>query len=293
MATSKTTAIGTCKVGAWRRVGAQEGCRKAREAIGRETKRRDGPRGGDEADETRPSEQTSTRNERSNKQVRRPIVAKRVENEGKRMQKDAMGPSSAMRASRRQSLQWLALPGATLAVNELWTPARALAIDDEEEDVPLLCDKDCVANLDKIPLQTTESGLQYRDIKVGQGPSPPVGFQVTVNYIAMFPDGRVFDNSLLRPEPYDVRIGTGMLVPGLDEGILTMKTGGVRRLYVPGELSFPKGLPPAPGRPRLPPYSPCMFDVQLLYVPGFDLEDYVEEESASDIAAAVEGKIDN
>lgn len=30
----------------------------------------------------------------------------------------------------------------------------------------------------KIPMVTTESGLQYKDIKVGQGPSPPVGFQV-------------------------------------------------------------------------------------------------------------------
>jgi len=38
------------------------------------------------------------------------------------------------------------------------------------------------------------------------------------------------------------------IVPGLDEGLLTMSTGGVRRLYIPGELAFPKGLP-AGGRP--------------------------------------------
>lgn len=225
--------------------------------------------------------------------MRRSIVAKSAAGEQERHIREEKLASHAMRASRRQSLQWLALPAAAVAADELWKPARALAIEDDEEDMPVLCDKACVANLDKLPLETTPSGLQYRDIKVGQGPTPPVGFQVTVHYIAMFPDGRIFDNSFVRREPYDVRIGTGMLVPGLDEGILTMKTGGVRRLYVPGDLSFPKGLPPAPGRPRLQPYSPCMFDVQLLYVPGFDLEDYVEEESAGDIAAAVEGKIDD
>lgn len=49
-----------------------------------------------------------------------------------------------------------------------------------------------------------------------------------------------------------------------------MKVGGVRRLYIPGELAFPKGLPAAAGRPRVPPSSPVMFDVQLLYIPGLD-----------------------
>lgn len=52
-----------------------------------------------------------------------------------------------------------------------------------------------------------------------------------------------------------------------------MKTGGVRRLYIPGDLAFPKGLPAAAGRPRVPPASPVIFDVQLLYIPGFDVDD--------------------
>lgn len=52
MATSKTTAIGTCKVGAWRRVEEEEESRKAQSEIGREAKRRDGPRDGVKADET-------------------------------------------------------------------------------------------------------------------------------------------------------------------------------------------------------------------------------------------------
>jgi peptidylprolyl isomerase len=56
----------------------------------------------------------------------------------------------------------------------------------------------------------------------------------------------------------------------LDEGILTMRSGGIRRLYIPGELAFPKGLASAPGRPRISPFSPVVFDVKLIYIPGLE-----------------------
>lgn len=69
------------------------------------------------------------------------------------------------------------------------------------------------------------------------------------------------------------RYGVGSVIPGLDEGMKTMKTGGIRRLYIPGDLAFPKGLPAAAGRARIPPASPVIFDVQLLYIPGFDVDD--------------------
>jgi peptidylprolyl isomerase len=52
-----------------------------------------------------------------------------------------------------------------------------------------------------------------------------------------------------------------------------MKVGGVRRVFVPGPLAFPKGLSAAAGRARVPPASPVVFDVQLLYIPGFDADD--------------------
>lgn len=52
-----------------------------------------------------------------------------------------------------------------------------------------------------------------------------------------------------------------------------MKPGGVRRLFIPGPLSFPKGLKAAAGRPTVPPNSPVVFDVQLLYIPGLEDEE--------------------
>ena len=52
-----------------------------------------------------------------------------------------------------------------------------------------------------------------------------------------------------------------------------MKPGGVRRLFIPGPLSFPKGLKAAAGRPTVPANSPVIFDVQLLYIPGLEDEE--------------------
>lgn len=136
-----------------------------------------------------------------------------------------------------------------------------------------LCDEECFSKLASAEVATTSSGLKYQDIVVGRGISPPVGYQVVVHYVAMTPEGRVFDSSLTKGAPYDVRVGAGQVIPGLDEGLLTMKVGGVRRMFIPGELAFPKGVPAAAGRPRVPPSSPVVFDVQLLYVPGFDEDD--------------------
>ncbi|KAJ4807811.1 Peptidylprolyl isomerase [Rhynchospora pubera] len=140
------------------------------------------------------------------------------------------------------------------------------------EDKPKLCDQACEKELENIPMVTTESGLQYKDIVVGEGPSPPIGFQVAANYVAMVPSGQIFDSSLEKGQPYIFRVGSGQVIKGLDEGILSMKVGGKRRLYIPGSLAFPKGLNSAPGRPRVAPNSPVMFDVSLLYIPGLDDE---------------------
>ncbi|KAI3459807.1 hypothetical protein Pfo_016470 [Paulownia fortunei] len=125
----------------------------------------------------------------------------------------------------------------------------------------------------RVPMITTESGLQYKDIKVGGGPSPPVGFQVAANYVAMVPSGQIFDSSLEKGQLYIFRVGSGQVIKGLDEGILSMKVGGKRRLYIPGPLAFPKGLTSAPGRPRVAANSPVVFDVSLEYIPGLEDEE--------------------
>ncbi|XP_057490913.1 peptidyl-prolyl cis-trans isomerase FKBP16-3, chloroplastic [Actinidia eriantha] len=141
------------------------------------------------------------------------------------------------------------------------------------EDKPKLCNDACEKELENVPMVTTESGLQYKDIKVGVGPSPPIGFQVAANYVAMVPSGQIFDSSLEKGQLYIFRVGSGQVIKGLDEGILSMKIGGKRRLYIPGPLAFPKGLTSAPGRPRVAPNSPVIFDVSLEYIPGLEVEE--------------------
>uniref|UniRef100_A0A1J3JWA2 peptidylprolyl isomerase n=2 Tax=Noccaea caerulescens TaxID=107243 RepID=A0A1J3JWA2_NOCCA len=141
------------------------------------------------------------------------------------------------------------------------------------EDKPRLCEAECEKELENVPMVTTESGLQYKDIKVGTGPSPPVGYQVAANYVAMVPSGQIFDSSLEKGLPYLFRVGSGQVIKGLDEGILSMRAGGKRRLYIPGPLAFPKGLVSAPGRPRVAPNSPVVFDVSLEYIPGLEFDE--------------------
>jgi len=141
-----------------------------------------------------------------------------------------------------------------------------------------LCDKGCQQALEEMPLVETKSGLKYRDIEVGQGPRPPKGFQITVNAVMMVPrpGGELitFVNSLERGFPIEFRIGTGSTIKGIDEGVSTMRLGGIRRLYIPGSLSFPNGVKAtSPSAPTVPSGSPVVVDVQLAYISGLDMED--------------------
>ena len=79
------------------------------------------------------------------------------------------------------------------------SPANAISLP-EEEATKLICDAECEATINDKELFTTPTGLQYRDIVVGDGVQPEVGFQVVVDYIAKNEQGQIFDNSLEKGE---------------------------------------------------------------------------------------------
>lgn len=109
---------------------------------------------------------------------------------------------------------------------------------------------------------TTQSGLRYEDLVVGTGASPQPGQEVTVHYTGVLEDGTKFDSSLDRGEPFKFTIGVGRVIKGWDEGVMTMKVGGKRKLVIPPQLGY--GARGAGG--VIPPNATLVFEVELLSV---------------------------
>ena len=109
----------------------------------------------------------------------------------------------------------------------------------------------------------TASGLQYWDLKKGTGPVAKAGQTVKVHYTGWLADGgKKFDSSVDRNEPFEFKLGAGMVIPGWDEGVAGMKVGGKRQLRIPPDLGY--GARGAGG--AIPPNSTLVFDVELLGV---------------------------
>ena len=108
---------------------------------------------------------------------------------------------------------------------------------------------------------TAASGLKYTDVVEGTGPSPQTGQMVSVNYIGTLENGKKFDSSYDHGKPFEFRIGTGSVIKGWDEGLMSMKVGGKRKLVIPPALGYGSR-----GTPNIPPNSTLIFDVELLNI---------------------------
>ena len=108
----------------------------------------------------------------------------------------------------------------------------------------------------------TRSGLRYWDIKKGNGFIAVEGKKVRVHYTGWLIDGRKFDSSLDRGQPFEFTLGAGQVIRGWDEGIAGMQVGGKRQLRIPPDLAYGNR---GAGRMILP-GSTLLFDVELLGV---------------------------
>jgi FKBP-type peptidyl-prolyl cis-trans isomerase len=103
--------------------------------------------------------------------------------------------------------------------------------------------------------------LQFEDMVIGTGASPTKGQTVVVHYTGWLTNGKKFDSSVDRGTPFEFKIGLGEVIQGWDQGVLTMKIGGKRKLTIPPELAY--GFRDVGGG-LIPANSTLIFEVELL-----------------------------
>ena len=115
-------------------------------------------------------------------------------------------------------------------------------------------------------MQRLPSGLQYEDVKVGDGAMPKTGQTCVMHYTGWLwvngAKGSKFDSSVDRGKPFEFPLGQGAVIKGWDEGVATMKVGGKRNLLIPPSLGY--GNRGAGG--VIPPNATLLFEVELLGV---------------------------
>jgi peptidylprolyl isomerase len=90
-----------------------------------------------------------------------------------------------------------------------------------------------------IPEATPPGDLVIDDITVGDGEEAVAGKGVSVHYVGVsWSNGKQFDASWDRMEPFGFGLGQGQVIQGWDQGVQGMKVGGRRRLTIPPHLGY-------------------------------------------------------
>jgi FKBP-type peptidyl-prolyl cis-trans isomerase len=147
---------------------------------------------------------------------------------------------------------------AVASLRERTVAARQASIKEQAQKNLAEGEKFLAENKTKEGVKTTASGLQYKIIEEGEGPSPKAGDTVTVHYRGTFVDGTEFDSSYQREEPATFPL-TGV-IPGWTEALQLMKKGSKWVLFIPSDLAYGER---GAGN-RIPPNSTLIFEVELL-----------------------------
>lgn len=109
-------------------------------------------------------------------------------------------------------------------------------------------------------VQTTESGILYREIAPGEGNTPSAEDIVTVHYQGTLVDGTLFDSSVERGEPATFPVGG--VIPGWTEILQLMPQGAKWEVVIPAELAYGE----QQAGPVITPNSTLVFEIELLDV---------------------------
>jgi FKBP-type peptidyl-prolyl cis-trans isomerase len=127
-------------------------------------------------------------------------------------------------------------------------------------------DKDKAKDKPEEKVIKTASGLQYVDIKVGDGAEAKKGDTVQVHYVGTLKDGKKFDANVAGDDPFEFKLGVGKVIKGWDEGVAGMKVGGKRKLLIPPDLAYGADGVKEGGKVIIPPNAELIFEVELVKV---------------------------
>jgi len=111
------------------------------------------------------------------------------------------------------------------------------------------------------PPVTREDGLVTQVLAAGAGDEAKRGDKITVHFVGTLTDGGVFDSSRAKDAPFSFWVGERQVIEGLDDGLLGMHEGEVRKITVPSSLGYGSD-----SKPGIPAGSTLIFEVELIDV---------------------------
>ena len=104
--------------------------------------------------------------------------------------------------------------------------------------------------------------LRVEVIATGDGPRPAIGDTVAMHYTGTFIDGRKFDSSRDRGEPFVFPVGYGKVIKGWDRTVPQMRVGDRWKVTVPFQAAYGDRGHPA----GIPPRANLVFDMELVEI---------------------------
>lgn len=106
------------------------------------------------------------------------------------------------------------------------------------------------------------AGLIIEELAKGKGGTCKAGDYISMHYTGWLTNGKKFDSSVDRNEPFDFQLGVGQVIPGWDQGVEGMQVGSKRKLTIPSKLAYGE----MGAGDVIPPDATLVFDVELLAI---------------------------